>query len=204
MSKLDIINHMLMTNEVASTNSLDSKHPDVLTALQVLDGLNAELQGANTGWWFNTETDFPLSPDENGEIHLPKNLLSIRRSTARNYSQGERTRYVQRGDRLYDTQQRTFKIGKAVNVDMVLRLPIDDLPHAAYTYLKHRAALDMYVVDKTNQVKISLLTDRTDKAWHNLRIEEIRTRGTNAFDTPAARRMQFNQSGGRNPNLIGG
>ena len=80
------------------------------------------------GWFWNSETDYPLNPSASGEIPLPLNTIRV----SRVWHSGNDL-VVQRGQRLYNRTDRTFTFpqGEAVKVDILLYLEWDDLPEFA-------------------------------------------------------------------------
>lgn len=104
---------------------------DAGTALANIRRFSRQLQKA--GWSFNSEGSFPLAPDVNGEIVLPANTLKVDPTDPA-------VPYVQRGGRLYDPVQHTYRIGKQVLVDIVFGLPFTELPETARNFVTVAAA----------------------------------------------------------------
>ena len=88
---------MLVGIGQAPVVSLDIANPEIATALSILDSMNREVQGE--GWNFNTEINYPFTPDNDGEIVVPGNVLQI--SDNKN-SNVQAYQTVLRGGKLYD------------------------------------------------------------------------------------------------------
>lgn len=106
---------------------------DAQIALNFVRKVNRELQ--SQGWYWNTEKNFPLSPDGNNNILIPSNALSVD-TTAEDVDLD----LVARGRLLYDRDNHTFLFTKSVKVELVLGLPFEDLPETARRYIALRAA----------------------------------------------------------------
>lgn len=135
MTELEAVNLILWAigqSGVASLTSADTT-PDGEAALLELRNTSREFQ--SRGWTFNTEEDWPLDPDTDGTLTLPRSTLKVR-SVA-----GDRSRrLIVRGDKLYDKVGHTYTIGETVLVEIVLRLDFEDLPASARWLVAVRAA----------------------------------------------------------------
>lgn len=127
LSELEVVNKMLFAIGESPVNTLDGSVVDAVQALTVLRNINLEVQ--SHGWHFNTETRFPLVPNSDGEIVVGLNVLAIDASKYQDFD------VTQRGQRLYDRKNRTFKFDKEVLCDMTLGLPYDELPQYARWYI---------------------------------------------------------------------
>jgi hypothetical protein len=131
-TELEAVNTMLSVIGEAPVNSLEGAvSTDVLTARSILKELSRSIQ--NKGWHFNTEYDYPLTPDTNGAITIPANVARISLPSPDNY-------LTQRGNRLYNIQDRTYTFTETVKVTAVLLLPFEDLPEVARRFILISAA----------------------------------------------------------------
>lgn len=135
-TKLEVINAMLGSVGTASQSDPDSQHPDAVDARELIEGKLKEM--LMKGWWFNTDYYLPLAPDQDGNVILPQNTLQVDPSDPN-------LPYVQRGNKLYDPVNHTFKLATTVYVDIRLRLEIEDLPEAAAMYLKVECKRAYYI-----------------------------------------------------------
>ena len=106
---------------------------DTQIALNFVRKVNRELQ--SKGWHWNTEINYPLTPSVMGDIILPSNILSVD-------STGEdaHRNVVQRGQRLYDKEGRSYTFTQPLRVEMTLGLPFEEIPETARRYIALRAA----------------------------------------------------------------
>jgi Tail tubular protein len=136
LTELDSVNIMLSTIGESPINSLaqDQSTADVAIARQVLREITINVQ--QTGWHFNTEINWLLSPIVGtGEILLPANCVQVD-STGPDVQAD----VTMRGNRLYDRINHTFAFTKAISVDMVILLEFLELPQAARDFITIRAA----------------------------------------------------------------
>jgi hypothetical protein len=106
---------------------------DAQIALNFVRKVNRALQ--SRGWYWNTEKDYPLTPNGDSDILLPFNTLSVD-TTAEDADRD----LVQRGPRLYDRDNRTYAFTTSVKVQLVLGLTFEELPETARRYISLRAA----------------------------------------------------------------
>lgn len=197
-TRLDVLNHMLNVVGEAPVSSASSNHPTALSAVVTLERVDLEMQ--SRGWWFNTEYNLNLSPNESDHIIIPQGTLYID-------SIDPHSKLIQRGTRLYDPLNHTYAIAHDVVVDCVLQLPISDLPESAAAYLKHKAAYDFYVNDDGDETKASRLEKEVDRAWQKLQQDELKAADVNARNRPitALLRLRMQQGNTRDrPDLPGG
>jgi len=134
-TELEAVNLMLDVIGESPINSLnDSAVVDAVKAKAVLSEVSRAVQ--QKGWHFNTEKDYELVPTVfDKEIQTPANCLRVDTTGA-----DKAIDVAQRGNRLYDRRNHTFKFDKSLKVDMVIALPFDQLPEAARYYITIRAA----------------------------------------------------------------
>lgn len=106
---------------------------DAQIALSFVRKVNRELQ--SKGWYWNTEKNYPLSPDGDKDILLPSYTLSVR-STGKDYDRD----IVQRGQRLYDRDNRQYSFDGPVIVELTIGLSFEELPETARRFIAIRAA----------------------------------------------------------------
>lgn len=203
MQRLEIIRHMLGVMGEAGIVDPESLHPSVLAAGNVLDTQDRDFQACKA-WWFNTEYKLTLVQDNNGHVIVPDNTLRFKLSDVAWKTQKQR--YVLRGNKVYDSLMHTNVIGRSLQVDIVTKLPIADLPHNAASYLMHQAALSMYEEDDADDKKIERLSTRRNRAWQTLIADQMQAVGLNALDSPFAQQLRAAGSTGstQTPNTVGG
>ena len=117
--------------------SLDIANPEIATALSILDSVNREVQGE--GWNFNTEINYPFTPDINGQIIIPDNVLQISDNKTSNVQQYQT---VLRNGKLYDKIAHTYTFPKTdpIKCDVVWLFDFADLAQVFQDYIAQRAA----------------------------------------------------------------
>ncbi|WKV16999.1 tail protein [Nostoc phage NMeng1] len=206
-TKLSIVNHLLRTVGERRVSTLNTGHPSVVQAIDALESHDRDFQAR--GWWFNTNRDVTLTQNNRGEVLIPETTLEFTVTASRLHgsSPADKSRYVKRGNRIYDSHKNTFEIGFPLYADMVIQLPIEDLPHVAAAYLKHMAAEAFFVDDDGDITKANKLNEHKTLAWHALKAAEMKALSTNALDSPAARELTYrirSVSTSTNPMLPGG
>lgn len=136
MSKLDAVNAMLESVWERPVSTLNvSGIASVAMAVRMLDKVSTTVQ--SRGWSFNTDYQFPLTPDVNGNLNLPENTLF-----ADPDGENKDLDYVQRGFRLYDRGNKTFTFpqGTGITITLISLLEFEDLPQTVRTYIAIQAA----------------------------------------------------------------
>lgn len=132
---LEAINTLLAA--IGSSPVTNTDTPQNADAIIAKNNINRALRDIQTEkWYFNSESDYPLTPDVNGTIHIPNSIINID-FTGR---LGEGNRFVIRGEKLYDRLNHTFKIDEQLVADVVLCLEYDEIPESAAQYVIARAA----------------------------------------------------------------
>jgi len=133
-TELEAVNTMLNTIGEAPVNTLvNMTSVDAITALSVLQSVNREVQ--SQGWFFNYEYNYPLTPNQNGELSLPTNIMSVDSSNV-----SHKHDLVQRGSRAYDRLNHTYIFDEAVKCDLILLLSFEEIPEAARRYIVLRSS----------------------------------------------------------------
>lgn len=124
-SELSAVNELLAAIGEDPVEDLENLPPSGNTALFILQGTSRDLQ--EEGHWFNMETDYTLSPDpDSGFIDIPDDVLEIR---------GSDGNYMQKGDRLYDRDEKTYVFSDGAACEVILHVMWEDLPAAARRYI---------------------------------------------------------------------
>lgn len=133
-TELNAINTLLGAAGESPVSSLSSSGlADVAEAKAVLDEQSRLVQ--TSGWVFNTEYEYPLTPDTEGLITLPTNTLKA--DADDDFTQVDT---VQRGLRLYDRKNHTYVFTESLTGTIVFLLSWDELPQAARQYITIKAA----------------------------------------------------------------
>lgn len=130
-TKLKAVNICLSAMGEPVINSLDDAAIDAQMASDIIDETSESVQ--TVGWYWNTETH-TLSPDINGNLVLPQNVIRV---DPIDQSLGN---IVQRGGKLFNTDTASFSFTKAIKLRMSVLLEYDDLPLTAKQFIAIRAA----------------------------------------------------------------
>lgn len=132
-TKLEAVNTMLSCIKHAPLNTLEGTLSSfAVSAISLLDSETDRVQ--LKGYDFNSEEDFPLTPDVNNIIKIPDNVLKIE------VPQMYKNQYVVRDSKLYDKWNHTFNIPHLLKVNIVIGLAFKELPEVARRYIMMSAA----------------------------------------------------------------
>lgn len=132
LTRLQAINIILSNVGQSPVASVDSTNPMVGTAETILDEVSHSVQ--TEGWTFNTESHYPFTPDNSGNIAIPDNVLSI------DVAGEEQVDPIIRGGRLYDKYNHTYNWDEAIEANVVWSFEFEDLPEVFKMYVTIRAA----------------------------------------------------------------
>lgn len=175
-TKLEAVNIMLSTIGESPVNSLSSGLVDAELAETILNTTSRTVQAE--GWHFNREYDLGLTPNLSGEIKLPHNILRAD-AAYEPYSKD----LVQRGDRMYDKKEHTFKINDTVKLDIIVELEYEDLPEVAKRYITIKAARLFQARVVGSETLHGFTQEEETQAFYSLREFENNTEDFNIFDT---------------------
>jgi hypothetical protein len=156
-------------------NLTTSQRLDVIKAVAVLNEANVMAQ--TRGWWFNEELQVTLAPNTAGEYDLEPEVVKV------DAYYPSVTKYVQRGLRLYNTEDRTYT-GNTDDllVDYTVLLPFNDCPETFRAYVARRAGvvyqkrslgsvtLFEFTQEDAAEAWATLLQDEADQEDNNLRL----------------------------------
>lgn len=145
---------------------------DTQIALNFVRKVNRELQSA--GWVWNTEKNYPLTPDRSGNIILPSNTLAVDTTGIDTHRNA-----VQRGVRLYDQDTFSYTFDGPVFVSLTLGLTFEETPETARRYIALRAAR-IFQDRIEGGVSQSDATDE-ENAWATLMATQLRTEDLNVL-----------------------
>ena len=136
-TKLEAVNTMLTSigeQPIQNLNDLAGLS-DASIAEQILDNVSRAVQ--SRGWVFNTDIGISKAPNQYNEIVLDPSELRV--DTQSLLRQGDKD-YVERGRKLYDRFNNTFKFTTSVKLNIIKLLTFDDLPEPARRYIAIRSA----------------------------------------------------------------
>lgn len=135
-TELGAVNDMLSAIGETPIDSLEvGTIADAEIAQRILNTTSRSVQ--SKGLHSNTEKSYRLNPNTDGELWLPANTLRVDEM----FPQENPFRdLVQRGNRLYDRSEQTYKVNEPVDLEIILMLPFDQLPEATRHYVTIKAA----------------------------------------------------------------
>jgi hypothetical protein len=132
MTPAEAVNICLTAANLAPINSEVNIEEHVAAYAAWLLILEESRQVQSSGWHFNTNYNFIIEPNTEGEIALPSAYLKV-------YVHGGR--YAARGTRLYDRHRNTYTHEFPVTIQrLVILLEWDELMQQARYYVTVRAA----------------------------------------------------------------
>ena len=132
LNKLSAVNIVLSNIGQAPVTTVDNDNPMVVMASNTIDEVSNSVQAE--GWTFNTERAYPFTPQTDGRISIPSNVLQI---DSLYFSQLE---IVQRNGYCYDKRGHTFKFEGKQTFDVIWLIEFDDMPDSFKNYITMRAA----------------------------------------------------------------
>lgn len=174
-TELEAVNEMLNAIGEGQVSSIDTGNADVQQCVRLLRDHSRKVQ--KRGWWFNTDINYTLTPNGNGNLVLPSNVLRVDPTAEDRWEMP----WVQRGLRMYDPENQTFVFTKSVKVDMVVGLAWEELPQTARDYITACAGLEFVDTDMANETRHSFTERRKADAWLELLREEADASDYNMF-----------------------
>lgn len=163
-TELEAVNSILQASGDAATQRLTGAiRPQVATALRILHDASRDVQ--TEGYDFNTDIEWPLQPDSDGNIIVPADCLAVDVSDI-----DARYDIVQRNGKLYNRTFRTYMFDGPIRCDITWFLPFDSLPQAAKAYVtrvagrRYQASVVgadiLYQFTKEDEVAAKIALDR--------------------------------------------
>lgn len=132
-SELDAVNKIIAVDGSSPIQTLEDSYIQAQIARQLLTRVSRTLQ--SKGWWFNEEENVTLVPDLTGHITLG---LNVSKCMVKNVN----GTVIQRGQKLYDRQERTYNFTQPVTADLVLALNWTELPEEARIHISDLACIE--------------------------------------------------------------
>ncbi len=132
LDKLAAVNIVLSNIGQAPVSTLDNPNPMVTMAANTISEVSNSVQ--SEGWVFNTETDYPFTPDVDGFIYIPDNVLQLDTDYLSVLD------VVIREGRLYDKRAHSYSFSKQLNLNVIWLVRFEDMPAAFAQYVTMRAA----------------------------------------------------------------
>ena len=176
MTRVEAVNIIIGTIGLSPINSLlGSLTSDITAAAGVLDEITRDTLAE--GWHWNTEHDYPLSPNGSGEINWPVDAAQLSFSADNNPGA---VVLVRRNGKLYDRKARSYVWDNTIKVTMLLYLEWDDIPQAARAFIAIAAArrysnrmvgageINAYTMQDQLQARSAMMDDEANTANYNV------------------------------------
>ena len=155
--ELQAVNQILASVGQAPVTTLEQTNPDVAIAYNTLQQVSREVQAE--GWTFNKEYRYPLTPNSDGQIQIPDNMLQLDLSVEACDWKNRSYDPIRRDGKLYDRMGHTFEWKQdTYYFDIVWLFEWLDLPQPIQDYIVARAAamVSQRMIGDTNQYQMLL------------------------------------------------
>ena len=191
MKELDAVNTMLLVAGESPVDTLDGVvlNVDAIQARQALSATSRDVQVE--GWHFNTEYNVRLlpSPPLPGEVVVPENALRVDVSPYGDSTSSyiENIDVVQRGFRLYDLTNHTYKFSAPLHATVVTFLSFEELPDAARNYITIKAARRFLVSVSGGDAGMAAFSQQDESRARASLVREDVTGSDRGFLSPSRR-----------------
>lgn len=132
LTRLDAVNIVLTNIGQSPVTTIDNDNPLISMAVNTLDEVAEAIQ--SEGWAFNSEIQYPFTPDVNNEILVPTNVIRVDAEPLDDVD------LVIRMGKLYDRRAHTYKFEGTQYFNVLWLLDFEDMPQPAKQYSAIRAA----------------------------------------------------------------
>lgn len=180
-TKLDAVNSVLEAIGESPVGTLENPtNVDVINALRMLDGISRRLQV--TGWPFNTYPAYKLNPDiTEHKIRWNSDILGFKATNG--------TRYIKRGDYLYDMDKQTDVIMEPVEAKVVLMVAFEDLPDPLRYYVAAKTAKEFQLKYLGDAALSEELARLEVEAWQEVIDYCLEMDAPNMFNNPSVQEI---------------
>lgn len=175
MTYLEAVNYLLSQVGSSPVDNINSILPNVVTAKARIQEQLRQVQ--KTRYWFNVELGYTVPLNSHGELALPGNTVSV--------ISIDTPHIIQRGLRLYDTCNHTYKFTESKTVNLLIELDWDTLPPQAQDVVLYRAVIDHIIQEIEDYSKASFIRD---SYLYDAMLELKKT------DLESSRKNKFNES----------
>lgn len=206
--KIDLVKACMRA--IGNEQAVDLDNPDVDEDIAISTVEEAIVDVLSYGWWFNTETNWKLSPDSKGYINIPDTIIDLR-----TYRCSRDVDLIKRGGKLYDKTNHTFDMTNnlqndgTIDLDMLMVLEITDCPIVAQQYMRE-SAVNKYLIDmEADALKVEASNNRLNKFLFLLEKQHMRNSKFNVYQHNGVQRvlgsmLSVNSFGGYSGNPMGG
>lgn len=138
LDKLAAVNIILSNIGQAPLTSLNTSNPLSSLAEGMINEVSHSLQ--SEGWVFNTEQDYPFTPNNSKFIEIPDNVLSLDKTEWSDIEPVIRKPAGVTNSRLYDKRDHTYEFEGEQYLKVVWYFEFEDIPEVFKQYITIRAA----------------------------------------------------------------
>ena len=195
---------------IGNEQAVDLDNPDADEDIAISTVDEAIVDVLSFGWWFNTETNWKLTPNAQGFINIPDTIIDLR-----TYRCSRGVDLIKRGGRLYDKTNHTFDMTEnvqndgTIDLDLLMVLDITDCPIVAQQYIRE-AAVNKFMLDmEADSLKVQASDKRLDKFLFLLEKQHYRNSQFNVYQHNGVQRvlsgmLSVNSFAGFDGNALGG
>ena len=207
-TKLDLVKACMRA--IGNDQAVDLDNPDVDEDIAISTVDEAIIDVLSYGWWFNTETNWKLTPNVDGFINVPDTIIDLR-----TYRCSRGVDLVKRGGRMYDKTNHTFDMtlntqnDGTIDFDFLMALDISDCPVVAQQFIRE-SAVNKYLVDMEAEAnKINKSNERLVNFQYLLEKQHYRNSQFNVYQHQGVQRVlggmqSVNSFAGDSSNPLGG
>ena len=187
LSQLEAVNAILAVTGDSPVADLEDTYEQAHLALQELERESRRIQ--SMGFWFNKEHNVQMKPNTSQEVIIPRDCLHIIPYDSR---------YIQRNLRLYDKQERTYRIPRVVDVQLITFLQWEDLPNLARQAILASAKVSFNSNFHGDESIVNYLLNEKQETMIELRTEDTRQQKLNIhYDNKRINNIIFRNRRGR-------
>ena len=151
-TELSAVNSILGSIGQSPVTNLNFTNPEIEFIYNLLKESNVEVQ--SEGWVYNREDHYPFTPDANGNISIPSNILRMDVCEEEVYRTSD---VVKRDGKLYNKVEHTFVFKEPIDMNVVWLFPFEDLPQPFKRLIVAKASTRAAVQLVSNPTLVQLL-----------------------------------------------
>ena len=178
-TELSAVNSILASIGQSPVTTVEFTNPEVYLVYKVFTETIRDV--LEEGWSFNTDYEYPMTPDANGNIAIPRNALQL---DVCGMSELNYPDTVVRDGLLYDRYLKTYEFEGTVYCNVKWSLDFDRLPSAFQRYIEARASVRAAAQLVNNSELYKLLVGEEGKTRANCLEYECQQGDYSMFGNP--------------------
>ena len=151
-TELSAVNSILGSIGQSPVTNLNFTNPEIEFIYNLLKESNVEVQ--SEGWVYNREDHYPFTPDANGNISIPANILRMDVCEEEVYRTSD---VVKRDGKLHNKVEHTYEFKEPIDMNVVWLFPFEDLPQPFKRLIVAKASTRAAVQLVSNPTLVQLL-----------------------------------------------